>query len=278
MAATPPSCPRPPPPRPGPPRFPSLFALELPFPSPFLLRLALVLARGHASNQPFQLTTYAVSRSRPLLSFPESRRLSPSFFPPRSPSPALSSLAPLPAPALAQSLAYTIHRVYERTSLNKLLFIRPVAEMNLRDSYRTRPDMHDGFESLSFPPNVFSEVIDRWTSVPRNAPPRAVGSRGSRKTNAAGKRMPDRGCVLSASSGRGEPRSREIFTRRDQRRGKRNVVAAIKKEELGDRSIAESSGAERSRAESRARARAHTDAPPRQCSPRLCDSFTGLPC
>lgn len=25
--------------------------------------------------------------------------------------------------------------------------------MNLRDSYRTRPDMHDGFESLSFLPN-----------------------------------------------------------------------------------------------------------------------------
>lgn len=129
--------------------------------------------------------------------------------------------------------------------------------MNLRDSYRTRPDMHDGFESLSFPPNVFSEVIDRWTSVPRNAPPRAVGSRGSRKTNAAGKRMPDRGCVLSASSGRGEPRSREIFTRRDQRRGKRNVVAAIKKEELGDRSPsrAEPSGAERSRGHARVRTR-----------------------
>lgn len=38
--------------------------------------------------------------------------------------------------------------------------------MNLRDSYRTRPDMHDGFESLSFPPNVFSEVIDRRMNVP----------------------------------------------------------------------------------------------------------------
>lgn len=40
--------------------------------------------------------------------------------------------------------------------------------MNLRDSYRTRPDMHDGFESLSFPPNVFSEVIDRRMNAPRN--------------------------------------------------------------------------------------------------------------
>lgn len=62
-------------------------------------------------------------------------------------------------------------RLYTRecTSLNKLLFIRPVGEMNLRDSYRTRPDMHDGFESLSLLPNGFplllatpnSEVIDR---------------------------------------------------------------------------------------------------------------------
>lgn len=41
--------------------------------------------------------------------------------------------------------------------------------MNLRDSYRTRPDMHDGFESLSLLPNGFplspatpaSGVIDR---------------------------------------------------------------------------------------------------------------------
>lgn len=43
--------------------------------------------------------------------------------------------------------------------------------MNLRDSYRTQPDMHDGFESLlpnGFPPPSLSlfptpafEVIDR---------------------------------------------------------------------------------------------------------------------
>lgn len=90
------------------------------------------------------------------------RSLSPSFSSLLAPSPSLFSLA------IASALLRTLHRVYERTSLNKLLFIRPVAEMNLRDSYRTRPDMHDGFESLSFPPNVFSEVIDRRMNAPRN--------------------------------------------------------------------------------------------------------------
>lgn len=88
-------------------------------------------------------------------------------------------LASLPPPPRLSSLSLSLHpvsRSRERCcvryivytsvpSLNKLLFIRPVAEMNLRDSYRTRPDMHDGFESLSFPPNVFSEVIDRRMNV-----------------------------------------------------------------------------------------------------------------
>lgn len=74
-------------------------------------------------------------------------------------------------------------------SLNKLLFIRPVAEMNLRDSYRTRPDMHDGFESLSFPPNVFSEVIDRRMNVrtfvrnPRKINTREKEERSTRRKN-----------------------------------------------------------------------------------------------
>lgn len=60
--------------------------------------------------------------------------------------------------------------------------------MNLRDSYRTRPDMHDGFESLSFPPNVFSEVIDRRMNVPsflrsflRFRNPRKINTREKRE-------------------------------------------------------------------------------------------------
>lgn len=97
-----------------------------------------------------------------------------------------------PSPILSLALSFSLHpvsRSRERCcvryivytsvpSLNKLLFIRPVAEMNLRDSYRTRPDMHDGFESLSFPPNVFSQVIDRRMNVPsflRN--PRKINTR-----------------------------------------------------------------------------------------------------
>lgn len=123
--------------------------------------------------------------------------------PTRSPTPTtyassarLSST--LPASTLPPSL-HPVSRSRERCcvryivytsvpSLNKLLFIRPVAEMNLRDSYRTRPDMHDGFESLSFPPNVFSEVIDRRMNVPsflrsflRFRNPRKINTREKRE-------------------------------------------------------------------------------------------------
>lgn len=149
-----------------------LSCLERSFRISFAVSLPSFTARRCAANQPLQLPTRLCSASFTLLHLVPLLllailSLSPSLF--LSPSPSLSR-------ARARS-PRTLYRVYERTSLNKLLFIRPVAEMNLRDSYRTRPDMHDGFESLSFPPNVFSEVIDRRPNVPRNT--RCLFDRGA---------------------------------------------------------------------------------------------------
>lgn len=101
----------------------------------------------------------------PLLSSPRSATLS---------SPALRvPLRPFPlplTPGISRARAY----IHECTSLNKLLFIRPVGEMNLRDSYRTRPDMHDGFESLSLLPNGLSPLplaLPSLFSLPLSLPP-----------------------------------------------------------------------------------------------------------
>lgn len=108
---------------------------------------------------------------------------SPLFHPPRFHSPSLHPVSRSRERCCVRYIVYT-----SVPSLNKLLFIRPVAEMNLRDSYRTRPDMHDGFESLSFPPNVFSEVIDRRMNVPsflrsflRFRNPRKINTREKRE-------------------------------------------------------------------------------------------------
>lgn len=147
------------------------------------------------------------------------RSLSPSFSSLLAPSQSLFSLA------IASALLRTLHRVYERTSLNKLLFIRPVAEMNLRDSYRTRPDMHDGFESLSFPPNVFSEVIDRRMNAPRNT---LCGSLIGElaKNKQAGKNEPGTRSRAPRSSPRfpyatsRDQRSRENLATQKRKRGK----------------------------------------------------------
>jgi len=81
-----------------------------------------------------------------MLSSPRPSSQLPCSFSPSSPSSRVASLS-LPPP--------TRSYIHECMSLNKLLFIRPVGEMNLRDSYRTRPDMHDGFEPLSLLPNGF---------------------------------------------------------------------------------------------------------------------------
>jgi len=119
--------------------------------------------------------------------------------PPARPSAAPSPLPvppPPPPPPPPRRPPRSRGHIHGCTSLSKLLFIGPVGEMNSRDSYRTRPDMHDGFESLSLQPNGLSPPLPEPPPSPKSL---TVDRRVS--VDDAFRRFESRnGCVIAAET------------------------------------------------------------------------------